>query len=304
MNSSNMPLAEPLGVDVLPVQEQAAGLEQLERLRVERRACARRGGGGCRAPTRPRHSARRPAGRRASRASTGRRARSSQRPRRAGQARSCRGRASARRSRPARRSSSGMRIHHQLREAAVPGAEVEKPRAPARSPRVDQAPHEVLLHRRSAGSASRRSSTNAAADLRPLPGRTRVLARSPPPSHSRMSTKWPSTAAAAAIWGLTRCVRPAAALAALEVAVRGRGAALARLQDVGVHSQAHRAAGLAPLEPGLPEDLVEALLLGLRLHLLRAGHDHRAHGLRRPAGRGPPRRPRAGPRCASWCRSR
>ena len=27
-------------------------------------------------------------------------------------------------------------------------------------------------------------------------------------SHSRMSTKWPSTAAAAAICGLTRCVRP------------------------------------------------------------------------------------------------
>ena len=46
-------------------------------------------------------------------------------------------------------------------------------------------------------------------------------------------------------------VRAAAlALAALEVAVGGRGAALARLQDVGVHPQAHRAAGLAPLEAG------------------------------------------------------
>src|SRR5690349_15058937 len=37
----------------------------------------------------------------------------------------------------------------------------------------------------------------------------------------------------------------AAALAALEIAVRGRGAALLGLELVGVHRQAHRAAGLA-----------------------------------------------------------
>src|SRR4051794_41704028 len=70
---------------------------------------------------------------------------------------------------------------------------------------------------------------------------------------------------------------PAAALAALEVAVRGRGAALAGLEDVRVHAQAHRAAGRAPVEAGGPEDLVQALLLGLRAHLLGAGHDHRGH---------------------------
>src|SRR4051795_5485560 len=68
---------------------------------------------------------------------------------------------------------------------------------------------------------------------------------------------------------------PAAALAPLEVAVRGRGAALARLEDVGVHAQAHRAARAAPVEAGGGEDLVEALGLGLLLHLHRAGHDHR-----------------------------
>src|SRR5205814_6195351 len=45
------------------------------------------------------------------------------------------------------------------------------------------------------------------------------------------------------------------ALAALEIAVRGRGAALLRLQLVGVHGEAHRAARLAPLEAGLDEDL-------------------------------------------------
>src|SRR5437763_11197833 len=37
---------------------------------------------------------------------------------------------------------------------------------------------------------------------------------------------------------------PALALPPLEVAVGGRGAALLRLEDVGVHSQAHRAAGV------------------------------------------------------------
>src|SRR5215469_14590320 len=48
-----------------------------------------------------------------------------------------------------------------------------------------------------------------------------------------------------------------AALASLEVAVGGRGAALAGLQDVGVHGEAHGAAGLAPLKAGGLEDGVE-----------------------------------------------
>ena len=67
---------------------------------------------------------------------------------------------------------------------------------------------------------------------------------------ARGSTKWPATAVAAATAGLTQVRPPARALAALEVAVRGRGAALARLEDVRVHAQAHRAAGAAPLEAG------------------------------------------------------
>src|SRR6476620_649021 len=40
------------------------------------------------------------------------------------------------------------------------------------------------------------------------------------------------------------------ALPALEVAVGGRGAALARRQLVGIHGEAHRAARLAPVEAG------------------------------------------------------
>src|SRR5262245_8283764 len=76
---------------------------------------------------------------------------------------------------------------------------------------------------------------------------------------------------------------PTLALATLEVAVRGRGAALPFHQDVGVHAEAHRAARLAPLEPGRAEDLVEALGLGCRLDLLGARDDHPPHALRDPA---------------------
>src|SRR5690242_2061690 len=63
-------------------------------------------------------------------------------------------------------------------------------------------------------------------------------------------------------------------LPALEVAVRGRGAALARRELVGVHRQTHRAARLAPVEAGGLEYLVEAFGLGLRLHEAGARHDH------------------------------
>src|SRR5690606_20970240 len=54
-------------------------------------------------------------------------------------------------------------------------------------------------------------------------------------------------------------------LAPLEVAVRSRGTALARLQPVGVHGQAHRAARFPPLEACLQEDAVQAFLFGLLL---------------------------------------
>src|SRR5581483_7199680 len=76
---------------------------------------------------------------------------------------------------------------------------------------------------------------------------------------------------------------PAGALAAFEVAVRGRRAALARLEPVGVHREAHRAPGLAPFEAGVAEDAVEALALGLRLDDARSGHDQREAHVRRDA---------------------
>jgi hypothetical protein len=59
-------------------------------------------------------------------------------------------------------------------------------------------------------------------------------------------------------------VRAATApLTAFEIAVAGAGTAFARFQTVVIHGEAHGAARLAPLEPGLDEDLVEALGLGL-----------------------------------------
>src|SRR5690606_17213842 len=70
-------------------------------------------------------------------------------------------------------------------------------------------------------------------------------------------------------------VRAAArALPSLEVPVRGRGAALARLEPVGVHGEAHRAARLAPFEAGCEEDLVQPLGLRLRLHQAGPRHHH------------------------------
>src|SRR6185503_8066185 len=72
----------------------------------------------------------------------------------------------------------------------------------------------------------------------------------------------------------------AAALAALEIAVRGGGAALAVADLVGVHREAHRAARLAPLEAGLDEHTVEAFLLCLFFDQARAGYEQSAHALR------------------------
>src|ERR1700685_1010982 len=66
------------------------------------------------------------------------------------------------------------------------------------------------------------------------------------------------------------------ALPPLEIAVRGRSAALAGCKLVGIHAETHRAAGLAPLEAGTNKDLVEPLGLCLLFHEAGAGHDHGA----------------------------
>src|SRR5690348_16578252 len=69
----------------------------------------------------------------------------------------------------------------------------------------------------------------------------------------------------------------AASLASLEVAIAGGSAALARLEDVGIHAQTHGAARFAPVEPGIAKHLVKSLALGLKFNCLRPRHDHGTH---------------------------
>src|SRR5262249_40933595 len=69
------------------------------------------------------------------------------------------------------------------------------------------------------------------------------------------------------------------ALPPFEIAVRGRGAALSRLELIRVHAEAHGAAWLAPIEAGCLEDRVEPFGLRLLLHQPRATHDHGADSL-------------------------
>src|SRR3990172_3270220 len=67
------------------------------------------------------------------------------------------------------------------------------------------------------------------------------------------------------------------ALAAFEIAVARRGAAFARPKLVWIHSQAHAAARLAPLESGLQKNTVQPLRLRLLLHFAASRHNHRLH---------------------------
>src|SRR5512135_3157676 len=66
-------------------------------------------------------------------------------------------------------------------------------------------------------------------------------------------------------------------LPALEIAVARADDELARLADVAVHAQAHRAAGFAPFGAGGAEDFVQAFAFGVALDLLGARHDEHAH---------------------------
>src|ERR1051326_8811703 len=73
-------------------------------------------------------------------------------------------------------------------------------------------------------------------------------------------------------------VRPSAcALPAFKIAVAGGSTTLARLQPVGIHAQAHGAAGFAPLKSCFSKDAVQSFLLRRPLHLLRARNNHSLH---------------------------
>ena len=90
-----------------------------------------------------------------------------------------------------------------------------------------------------------------------------------------MSTKWPSMAAAAAIAGETRCVRPPRPWRPSKLRFEVEAQRSPGREDVGVHAQAHGAARRAPVEAGRAEHAVQPLGLGLRAHLLGARDDHR-----------------------------
>lgn len=63
-------------------------------------------------------------------------------------------------------------------------------------------------------------------------------------------------------------------LTALEITVRRGRTALARLQPVVIHGKTHRAARLAPVKTGSPENLVEAFRFRLLLDQARTRNDH------------------------------
>ncbi len=120
---------------------------------------------------------------------------------------------------------------------------------------------------------------------------------------SRTSVSRPVTAAAAAIAGESRCVRPPRpcrpSKLRLEVdAQRSPGAS-----DVRVHAQAHRAAGAAPVEPGRLEHLVQTLTLSLSLNRSRIRGRPSPARSTPPAGRARSRRRRGDPRCGRSCTS-
>ena len=115
-----------------------------------------------------------------------------------------------------------------------------------------------------------------------------------PPAPARPRSR-PAIAAAAAIGGLTRCVRPPRPCRPSKLrfdvdAHRSPGARTSGFMPRHIEQPARRHS-----KPGVEEDLVEPLLLGLALHRRRAGDDHRAHAV----GDAPPGDDRAAARRSS-----
>ena len=106
------------------------------------------------------------------------------------------------------------------------------------------------------------------------------------PFHVRMSTKCPAMAAAAAISGETRCVRPPrpwrpSKLRLLVEAQRSPGERMSGFMARHIEQPGSRHSN-----PASRKIAVQALRLGLRLHRLRAGNHHRAHRASKPCSRG------------------
>ena len=81
--------------------------------------------------------------------------------------------------------------------------------------------------------------------------------------------KRPSIAAAAAISGLTRCVRPPLPCRPSKLRFEVLAELVAARQNILVHRNAHAASRIAPFKTGFAEDSVESF--GFRLGLHRTG---------------------------------
>src|SRR5436305_2502043 len=66
-------------------------------------------------------------------------------------------------------------------------------------------------------------------------------------------------------------------LAALEITIARRGAALALFQGIAIHSDTHATAGLAPFKASLTENVGNALFFRHTPHSHRTWHDHSSH---------------------------
>ena len=98
---------------------------------------------------------------------------------------------------------------------------------------------------------------------------------------SRASATRPVTAAAATMSGLMRRVRPVGLpWRPLKLRLEELAQSWSPTSLSGIHRQAHRAAGLAPLEAGVAEDPVDAERRAEDADALRTGHGDRLHARR------------------------
>jgi len=105
-------------------------------------------------------------------------------------------------------------------------------------------------------------------------------------SHDRIfrtSTIFPSIAAAAAITGLIKWVRPPRPCLPSKFRFDVGRTAFTRLQAIGIHCKTHRAAGLSPQKACVRKNTIEPFALCLSLNRSRSGHNHCTY----PAGRVP-----------------
>ena len=180
------------------------------------------------------------------------------------------------------------RIGHRMRPTRPLRAACDRPRTGAAA-----SPSNVIACRKRAGmmrSVSMLSPRSGSA----VPGDLANPSQSPCSGSSRTSTTSPATAAAATIAGLISSVRPVG-LPCRPLKLRfDEEAQISRPSSLsGIHRQAHRAAGAAPVEPRVDEHAIEPFALRGGAHRLRARHDQRPHVRRDVPAADDPSRPRA-----------